>query len=47
MAQKQLCMEIPQLYKIANGAGETFRAHIFELLSKYADAFTKPGKPVA
>ena len=40
----QLEMEIPQLTKIADDAGEAFTAPISELLNKYAGVFTKPGK---
>ena len=43
----QLEMEIPQLSKIYDDAGEAFTAPLSELLNKYADVFTKPGKPVA
>ena len=40
-------MEIPQLSKISNNAGEAFIAPLSELLYKYAVIFTKPGKTVA
>ena len=40
-------MEIPQLPKIIYYASEAFIAHMHEFLDKYADVFTKPGKPVA
>ena len=40
-------MDISQLYKICNGAGEAFTAPMHEFVDKDADIFTKPGKPVA
>ena len=40
-------MEILQLPMIADNAGEAFSAPMHELVNKYADVFTKPGKPVA
>ena len=45
--KNQLCMEIPQLSKISDDTGEAFTAPMRELVNKYADVFTKPGKPVA
>ena len=40
-------MEIYLLPKIDCNAGEAFKAFVRELPTKYADVFTKPGKPVA
>ena len=42
----QLKQEIPQLSKIHDDASEAFIASMHELVNKYADVFTKPGKPV-
>ena len=43
---KQLDLEILQLPKIPDDAGEAFTAPMLELLNKYADVLTKPGKAV-
>ena len=40
-------MEIPKLTKFDDNAGEAFTAPMHELVNKSADAFTKPGKPIA
>ena len=40
-------MEIPQLFKTYYNASEAFMAHMYKSVNKYADVFTKPGKPVA
>ena len=43
----QLELELPQLPKIADDAGIAFTEPMKELVNKYADVFSKPGKPVA
>ena len=43
----QLNLEIHQLLKISNDAGKALTAFMQELVIKYADVFTKLGKPVA
>ena len=43
----QLEKEIYPLLKVANDTGEAFIAPMYGLVNKYADVFTKPGKPVA
>ena len=40
-------MKNSQLSKIYDGAGEAFTAPMHDLVNKYADVFTKPGRPVA
>ena len=39
-------MNFPKLTCISDDASEAFIAPMCELLDKYADVFTKPGKPV-
>ena len=45
--KNQLDLEITQLSKIFDNAGEAFADPMHELVNKYADASTKPGKPIA
>ena len=40
----QLDLEIPHLSNISNDAGEAFIGPIHELVQKYMDVFTNPGK---
>ena len=42
----QLELQIFQLAKIANDSGEAFTGPMRELLNKYADVLTKPGKSI-
>ena len=39
-------MESPPLLNISDDSGEAFTAPMHDLLNKYANVFTKPGKPV-
>ena len=44
--KNQLKIKLSQLKKISDNYGETFITTIRELVYKYADVYTKPGKPV-
>ena len=43
----QLELEIPHFSRITDDTSEAFIAPMCELVNKYADVFTKPGKPVS
>ena len=43
----QLGLDITQISIISDNTGKAFTAPMRELVNKYADVFTKPGKPIA